>query len=80
MSIKTLLDLAVSAVNNLAASRCVINFTFAPQVTIRTGDIDILEDVLEYINIGGGSINLSEASEPPSSAPTAEHDLAGGVD
>ncbi|MDX2935585.1 hypothetical protein [Streptomyces ipomoeae] len=64
MSIKTLLDLAVSAVNNLAAPRCVINFTFAPQVTITTGDIDILEDVLEYLNIGKGSITLSEASEP----------------
>jgi hypothetical protein len=64
MSIKPLLDLAVSAVNNLAAHRCAINFTFAPQVTITTGDIDILEDVLEYLNIGRGSITLSDASEP----------------
>jgi hypothetical protein len=63
LSIKTLVGLAESAVSNLAKQRCAININFAPQVTITTGDIDILEDVLEYINIGRGSITLKQGAD-----------------
>ncbi|MFJ2110862.1 MULTISPECIES: hypothetical protein [unclassified Streptomyces] len=34
------------------------DITFAPRVAITTGDVDILEDVLEYINIGDGVITV----------------------